>query len=260
MIDREASRIIDKFLNSRIFPKILDKDNLLGVVVYGSVTTGFFDKNSDIDLLVLLNYAKHSVRGVNFVDGVKIEYFIKPIEKFLSEGVQFTNMNCPSHIALSQNAAILYGDLDFVKGMLNADNTFYNENHKKPIMDFETQIVQVDNRISSLKNIYQRKGAEFEMVYYNILEMIRSLHSAHAGEANIPFVKAYRVYKDPDYYDKYVGKCADNKKPDRKFVELYSKCIEETDNRAVMLNNLIALYEYERSFYNTNPNNYELTF
>ena len=260
MLIEETRKIIDKFLNTDIYPRVLDKDNLLGVVVYGSATTGYFDKNSDIDILILLNEAENSVRGVKYVDGTKIEYFIKPIEKFLSESVSFTNTNCPSHIALNQNCEILYGKKDFVKNILNADNEFYNKNHKKPEINYLQKIVQIDNRISSLKNIYERCGNEFEMVYYNVLEMIRTLHSANMGEADIPFVKAYRIYNDEDYYNKYVGKNAKNIIPNKEFVKKYNKCVEEKDNREIMMKNLINLYKFEKQNYKIDPKDYELIF
>ena len=258
MMSDEVKKIIDDFLNQYIFPKILDKDNLLGVIAYGSSATGYNESNSDIDLLILLNNAEKSVRGVKYFSGKKIEYFIKPIERFLSEGVSFNNSNCPSHIALNQNAQILYGQKDFVKNILNADNTFYNKNHKRPNMEFDKKLVQIDNRIASLFNIYKRNGIEFNMVYYNILEMIRDLHSAHSGEAAIPFVKAYKLYTNDEYYNTYVGKNADNKLPDKKFVELYLKCVEQSAEREIMLKNIIELFEYEKSFYNINPRDYEI--
>ena len=79
-IDLEVKFIVEKFLKESIYPNILDKDNLLGVLVYGSSLTGFSSKNSDIDLLVILNEAEETIRGVQFFEGKKIEYFIKPIE------------------------------------------------------------------------------------------------------------------------------------------------------------------------------------
>ena len=258
MMSDEVKKIIDKFLITNIFPKILDKDNLLGVIVYGSMATGYYDNNSDIDLLVLLNHAEKSIRGVKYFEGVKFEYFIKPIERFLSEGVSFTNSNCPSHIALNQNAEILYGKKDFVKNILNADNEFYNKNHRCPDMKFDKKLVQIDNRLSSLLNIYKRNGIEFNMVYYNLLELIRDLHSSHSGEAAVPFVKAYRLYTDQEYYDNYVGKNADNAMPDNEFVKLYRNCIEHVESREIMLKNITDLYTYEKSHYGINPKDYEL--
>lgn len=84
------------------------------------------------------------------------------------------------------------------------------------------------------------------MVYYNILEMIRTFHSQRNDEAEIPFAKAYRIYTDDSYYEKFVSKNATNNLPDPTFVNLYVKCISLNDKKE-MLDNLIYLYKYEKN-------------
>jgi len=257
-IDHKVESITKSFLEEHIFPTIEEKDNLLGVVVYGSSLTGFASKNSDIDILVVLREANSTLRGVKKYKGCKMEYFIKPIEKFLSEGVNFTNRNCPSHLALEQNGYIMYDDSDFLKNILKASAQFYNKNRKKPVLDFNLKFVQISNRIASLKNILERDGKEFYMVYYNILEKLREFHSQIFGEAEIPFAKAYRIYNDGDYYNKFVGADADNPIPNRTFVKLYNACIELQTDKYQMLKNLEKLYNFEKTFVSINPDNYEL--
>lgn len=256
-INGEVKAVIDKFLNENIYPKIIDKDNLLGILVYGSTLTGFSSKNSDIDLLVILREADNTKRGVKYVNGKKIEYFIKPIEKFLSEGVFFTNRNCPSHVALEQNAYLYYDKGDLISNFLNADKTFYNSNRQIPKDNFDLKYVQIENRIASLKNILERNGEEFYMVYFNILEMIRTFHSKIHDEAEVPFTKAYRIYNDKNYYNKFVAADASNPSPDNNFVKLYNNCIRLTD-KISMLTNLENLYKYEQQFISINPNDYEI--
>lgn len=257
-INPEVLALLNEFLETHIYPAILDKDNLLAVATYGSALTGYSSKNSDIDLLVLLNYAPETIRGVKNFKGRKVEYFIKPIEKFLSEAVKFTKSNCPSHVALQQNAYFLYDRDGMVANMLQSDVKFYNQNREIPKENFDLKLVQVENRIASLYNIFDRNGKEFHMVYYNIVEMIRSLHSKRNDEADIPFAKAYRVYTSPEYYDKFVSNNATNTLPDPMFVKLYKTCIEEYSNKSQMLINLNNLYQYEKQFYNINPNDYEI--
>ncbi len=259
-IDESTKAILDEFLEKFIYPSILDKDNLLGVITYGSSTTGFSSKNSDIDLLIILNYAEKSTRSVKLFKGRKIEYFIKPIEKFLSEGVKFAKTNCPSHVALEQNAYFLYDRNDLIANMLKADAQFYNENRSKPNLDFNIKLVQIENRIASLKNILERNGKEFHMVYFNILEMIRDLHSKNHEEAEIPFAKAYRIYTDKKYYDKFVSSKASNPLPDKIFVKLYTRCVEEYQNKTQMMQNLQDLFDYEKNHYSINPQNYEIDY
>ena len=95
------------------------------------------------------------------------------------------------------------------------------------------------------------------MVYYNVLEMIRTFHSQRNDEAEIPFAKAYRIYTDDNYYEKFVSKNATNNLPDSTFVNLYVKCIALKDKKE-MLDNLIDLYKYEKKHVEINPNNYRL--
>ena len=257
-IDNKVRNITESFLEEKVLPTIIDKDNLLGAVVYGSSLTGFASANSDIDILVLLREAEKTIRGVKQYKGCKMEYFIKPIEKFLAEGVAFSKRNCPSHLALEQNGFILYDDNDLLKNILKADAEFYNSNRQKPSMHFELKFVQIENRLASLRNILERDGKEFYMVYYNILEMLRSFHSQIAGEAEIPFAKAYRIYTDENYYNKFVGKKVSNPKPSKTFIEQYSKCVEIQDNKEEMLSNLEGLFQMEQQNVQINPNDYEL--
>ncbi len=257
-INPEIENLLNEFLQTYIYPEILDKDNLLAVVTYGSALTGYASQNSDIDLLVVLNYAEETTRGVRIFKGRKIEYFIKPIEKFLSEAIKFTKANCPSHVALQQNAYFLFDRGNFLSNILKADVSFYNKNREIPKENFDLKLVQIENRIASLKNIYERDGKEFCMVYFNIVEMLRSLHSKRNDEAEIPFAKAYRIYTNPEYYAKFVSNNAGNKKPDPQFVSLYRKCVEEHVDKQIMLKNLFNLYDYEKQFYKINPTGYEI--
>lgn len=257
-IDYKVRKITESFIEEHILPSIVDKSNLLGAVVYGSSVTGFASQNSDIDILILLREAEQTTRGVKQFRGCKMEYFIKPIEKFLSEGVAFANRNCPSHLALEQNGFVLYDDSGFLQNILKADAEFYNLNRQKPMQNYELKFVQIENRIASLKNILERNGKEFYMVYYNILEMIRSFHSQICGEAEIPFAKAFRIYNDENYYNNFVGKNVSNPKPSKEFVKLYTRCIDLRDDKYEMVANLDELFRFTQQHISINPNNYEL--
>lgn len=258
-INHKVKEVVESFLDEYIYPEILDMHQLLGILVYGSSLTGNASKNSDIDLLILMNEGSVVTRGVTIHKGQKIEYFIKPIERFFDESIMFTNSNCPSHVALGQNAYILYDNGGIVKNFLEADKTFYNKNHKKPNVDFDKKLVQIENRLASLKNIADRYGKEFYYVYYNTLELIRQYNSGVNGEADIPFAKAYRIYTDPEYYDKFVGQDADNPKPTDEFVKRYISCIE-VGSRKQMMQNIQGLYDYIKQFSKIDPTNYQIRY
>jgi len=85
-------------------------------------------------------------------------------------------------------------------------------------------------------------------------------HSTTKEEADVPFAKAYRVYNDKNYYNRFVGANANNPLPDKEFVRLYSKCVEMHNEPKVMLNNLLELFNYEKQFVSIDPNNYQLKY
>jgi len=260
-INSDVKALIERFLEQKIYTdELFDKLDLLGVLVYGSSLTGYASKESDIDLLVVTITGDKVTRGVCQFEGRKIEYFIKPIERFFSESQKFADMNCPSHLALQQNAYILFDRGGFMENVLKTDVEYYNKNRKPPKFDKVVKFVQIENRIASLKNILSRNGKEFHAVYYNILELIRVFHSTTKEEADVPFAKAYRVYNDKNYYNRFVGANANNPLPDKEFVRLYSKCVEMHNEPKVMLNNLLELFNYEKQFVSIDPNNYQLKY
>ncbi len=258
-INPEVKELLLDFCEKYILPMdlFLDKDNLLAILTYGSSLTGFSSENSDIDLLIVANKADGITRGVKYFRNKKIEYFIKPIELLLSEGVKYAKENCPSHVALYQNAYFLL-DRCNVEEFLHADSQFYNQNREKLKQNYDLKFVQIENRLASLKNILIRDGKEFYMVYYNVLEMVRTFHSQRSEEAEIPFTKAYRIYNDSAYYDKFVSNNASNPLPDKQFVKLYNACVEESSNKSNMLSNLQALYDYEKQFVTINTTDYQI--
>lgn len=63
---------------------------------YGSYLTGLNHENSDIDIHVVFDDddLEHLIRGVKFVDGMKIEYFEKPLsDLYMSVNNDFDKRN-----------------------------------------------------------------------------------------------------------------------------------------------------------------------
>ena len=246
-IDDNLKDLSLAFYNEVLLQKVLDSTNILGCIIYGSSTTGNFQNSSDIDMLLLVNKADFVTRGVKVFRGQKFEYFIKPIEEVLSETIKYTNSNTPSQVALYQNGFILVDNYGLVNNFLKTAKDYYVKNHKQQNQNLKLELAQISNRISSLKNIFDKNDVEFDYVYYNVLEMIRSFYSKFNGEAQVGFAKAYKVYNNPDYYDKYIGKDAGNTKPNDTFIELFNKCVKPSDNLTEKLNSLIDLYNFVKT-------------
>ncbi len=257
-INEELKQLALDFYENVLFNKVLDPSNILGCIIYGSSTTGALQKSSDIDMLLLVNSAEFTTRGVSFYKGQKFEYFVKPIEKFLSETIKYTNSNTPSQVALYQNGYILIDNYGIVSNFIKTARDFYIKNHKGKKQNVQLELAQISNRICSLKNILESNGVEFDYVYFNILEMIRTFQSEYNGEAQVGFAKAYKVYNDNEYYDKYVGKDAGNKKPDNTFVKLFNECVKNNKNNLEKLQNLTKLYNFIKSSVKEFKEEYEI--
>ena len=86
-----TSSIIKKFIKKM---KYTENKHVLGIFFYGSFLTGYNNKNSDIDLHVIFDNSDilHLVRGNTYIDGVRIEYFEKPlIDLYLSVNNDYLN-------------------------------------------------------------------------------------------------------------------------------------------------------------------------
>lgn len=74
--------------------KYLENEHALGCFFYGSFLTGYNNSNSDIDLHIIFDNSdsKHLIRGNMHINGMRIEYFEKPInDLYLSINNDYNN-------------------------------------------------------------------------------------------------------------------------------------------------------------------------
>jgi len=89
----DINKIILNFINDMQY---LENEHVLGCFFYGSFLTGYNNKNSDIDLHIIFDNSDplHLIRGNKYVDGIRIEYFEKPInDLYLSVDNDFNRQN-----------------------------------------------------------------------------------------------------------------------------------------------------------------------
>jgi len=64
--------------------KFVDKQkknpNVIGMVISGSFVHYKPDKNSDLDVFVVLKDSEYREKGNTWINGVEVEYFINPIK------------------------------------------------------------------------------------------------------------------------------------------------------------------------------------
>jgi predicted nucleotidyltransferase len=67
-------KVLKKFVAKQI-----KNQHVVGILVTGSYVHSTPDKNSDLDIHVVLDESKFRERGNTWIDGIEIEYFINPI-------------------------------------------------------------------------------------------------------------------------------------------------------------------------------------
>ncbi len=88
----------------KIKNEFMKDQNVLGLLVFGSVSKGTFHKDSDIDLyIVYRKFDKEYEFTTGFVDGIKIGF-----SKYSKEKLRFNIINVPYRMYIFAHAKILY--------------------------------------------------------------------------------------------------------------------------------------------------------
>ena len=75
------NRIIEKFLNEKGYK---EREDILGIILYGSSTYHTATRFSDMDLLIITENDKN-YKGLTYIEDKKIEYFERNIYDILQK-------------------------------------------------------------------------------------------------------------------------------------------------------------------------------
>lgn len=141
------SSIIQKFITSMNY---LENKHVLGVFFYGSFLTGYNNKNSDLDLHIIFDNSnpKHLIRGSKYIDGIRIEYFEKPInDLYLSIDNDYQNQNNALLSIIGTSKLIFDKNGDLKKLQEYALNKFSNPLPPLENEDAREYVSIINNRI-----------------------------------------------------------------------------------------------------------------
>ena len=170
------SKAISNFINDMCY---LDNDHVLGVFFYGSCVTGYNTKKSDIDLHVIFDDSnlEHLIRGNHWVDGIKIEYFEKPISDiYLSIENDFQNQNNALLSIIGTSKIIFDKKGDLKKLQLYALNKFSNPLPALEHEDAREYVSILNNRMEKLQNAALADSPYFYHLYHLTIEKIRKFY------------------------------------------------------------------------------------
>lgn len=240
--------IID-FLNKMGY---LKNKNCEGAVFYGSYSTGFYNDTSDIDLHIIFNNnePERIIRGIDTVDGFRIEYFEKPLEDLYGRAI--SDFNNQSNVLLSMigHGKVLFDRNGEIKKLQNYILDLYSV-PLPSLTDNEIyeQIAIINNRMIDLERLGKINDEYFTHLYHLTIEKIRKFYYRKNGLPEIPTSKVLNFYKD-DTYSKTIFKVT----PPIEFIQLYYSCLDDTKNNEERLKIINNLYNYVKGEYSLNPN------
>lgn len=226
--------VINTFLNDNGYYNDRDVE---GVVFYGSYQTRTSTKNSDVDLIIIYkNSSKRTtIKGYKDFENYKFEYFERTLEN-LYERVEYDFNNFEDTLV----SAIGYGDIIIDNyGNIKKLQKFIIEKYKNglPKLNDKDSLYyakELQKSIVKLDNMKKTNDLYFVMFYNITLEKIRLFYHKLNGFSNISTSKVYKIYTNERIRD------AQHKIiPEKSFIELYIKCIEN-----ISYENIEKLYKY----------------
>lgn len=205
--------------------------NVLAALVSGSYIHSTPDKNSDLDVYVLLEKAKMRERGNTWINGVEIEYFINPVNQVRYYFETETGNKAPCTAHMFANSKILYQKDKTINQLIKEAKAILKK--KMPAMkkmDLEFARYSIDDTQKDLEDVYLKKDIfAFSLIANNLLQECLNL-----------FFKVYRISRE-----KSKRLQEHLKSIDKNFEKLYTSALIETDidKQYKNINNLVNYTE-----------------
>lgn len=156
--------ILNKFIE-----KYKKDKNVVGIFLTGSFVHSKPDKNSDLDVYILLKDSKFRERGNTWISGVEIEYFINPIKQVES----YFKEEKEKHTAhMFANSMILYEKGDYLKVLIKkAIKILFTKDKKMSKFQIENAKYHIDDMEKDLEDVYKKKDwFSFELISGHLFE------------------------------------------------------------------------------------------
>lgn len=236
----------------------LENKHVLGAFFYGSYLTGYNEKHSDIDIQVIFDNDNphHLIRGNKHVDGIRIEYFEKPIDDvYLTIENEYDNQNNAS-LSIIGTSKILFDK----NGSLRKLQDYALKKFSTPLPPLEEEDAReyvsiLNNRMEKVRKAALENHPNFIHLYHLTLEKIRKFYHRLNGLPAVQTSKVYRVYLDEEYRKSFYK---DNI-PEEEFVSMYISAITDTTSSNVeKLNKIENLFHYAKRNVTLDMNEYRI--
>lgn len=238
------NEVIMTFLNEKGY---LKNKGIEGIVFYGSASTGYTTDCSDIDLQIITNDEESTelIRGVEIVNGFRIEYFEKPLSDYYRRAVRdFQNQ---SNVLLSMigHGIVIFDRNGKIKKLQEYINIYYSI----PLPGLSTDEAQemvsiINNRMIDLRFLYTHGDLYFHQLYALTLEKIKKFYHRLNGFPEISTSKTLKIYTDTTGYRERIFKTI----PEQEFIDLYIDALDLHQQKSMdeKMNSIETLYNYAK--------------
>lgn len=239
----ETLNIIREFIS---IMKYEENEHVLGIIFYGSFLTGYNHKRSDIDLHIIFDNSKpqHLIRGCQYIKGIRIEYFEKPInDLYLSIDNDFLNQK-NAYLSIIGKSKIILDKSGEIKKL----QSYALEKYSKPLPPIEEETAKeyisiINNRMEKLRKLVEEDSPYFYHLYHLTLEKIRKFYHRLNSFPEVQTSKVFRIYTDKKYRRAF---CQENM-PEKKFISMYINATTDTSlNKKEKLVKVTKLFDYAK--------------
>ena len=229
-------KVLNKFLE-----RFKGDDLYEGALACGSYVSGNYNEFSDIDVhIVTKRGVDWRERGNLEIDGILVEYFINPVNKYevymeeemIERGNHTTKMFARGLIVEDLNGEVLKLQ-DRAKELENIELPEISE------FDLLASMYGCWDNIDELKVCYHEKRDTFYLVYYELYKRLLTLHGKVKKLREFPLFKIDKVLDNETFRNNYGIS---------KFYDEYDTCLIREclicESREVMLKKITKFYNY----------------
>ncbi|MGR3855050.1 nucleotidyltransferase domain-containing protein [Chryseobacterium indologenes] len=215
-------------------------ENIHGILLAGSYATNTQTEDSDIDIrLIFSNDRKHTVKGIKYINGLKISYFGENADRVRRRMSVDFSRNSRFEARLFALGKILYDCEGSVEELVQYAKIFMENSFQKKLTqdDVILKMYSLHVRHESLSNT----TVSSPIYVYNYISFMKAVlvtYSAILNYETIIDIKPDKILTNTTYRE--INQWKDF--PDQDFVELWIKAISE-----ITPNKLEVIYQYLQS-------------
>ncbi|MCD4694392.1 nucleotidyltransferase domain-containing protein [bacterium] len=200
--DNKYKEIIDSFIK-----KFKSDNNVSAILIFGSYYKNKMDKNSDIDIYIILKESDFRERGNIWIKGVEIEYFLNPVKQIKHYLKKEQNSSHASTVNILLNSKVVYNNDNEVKYLIDRAKNILEVDRKISKEQIKMYKYSLDDLKRKLENVYLKKDVfTFYLIAHQIILKlldffckIESISKEENKEIGRRIIK-----KDVDFYNLFI--------------------------------------------------------